>query len=82
MKYFFFIMISALAFSCSSSSEQGSGKYNLSIGDCVEEPFGIYTFKVVGMDKNIVTAKPIGGIGSSMARFDLNRQQLLKVSCP
>lgn len=77
-----FILLSLVVLGCSSSSTDGPQKYNLNVGDCVEEPFGVYTYKVQLVEKNIVSAKPIGAIGNSMAKFDLNRQQLLKVSCP
>lgn len=81
MKKYFYLSVALFVMGCSSSSEKPV-QYNVNVGDCIEEPFGIYTYKVMGVDKNIVTAKPIGGLKAAMVRFDLNRQQLGRVSCP
>lgn len=80
MRILFTSLLLTLA-ACSSTSDEPK-KYNLNPGECIEEPFGVYTYKVISVENNIINAKPIGAMGKSMVKFDLNRQQLMRVSCP
>jgi hypothetical protein len=76
VKFFCLSLLLLNAFSCASSGTP------LAAGECVEEPFGIYTYKILSTSEDgVIKARAVGAPGSAVATFT-SKTRLQRVGCP